>query len=225
MKGFVAFACLGSVGALLASQAHADCGFNTPARAKSVKTSLVRAHAPCSGSHTFPSPNTASSAGVPACAPSTPITDADVGECLPSDCTFSTSAYSFATDGKCSVVIRQYTTDECGNGLDAPPTCFSLVASLNCQGIRDSEGKPVHSKDFVLRILARLTSNDAGPLTLVDYPLQLAVHVAGGKIADKKEVGDQYSFPLPACTQVQVFGIELLDDAGMIFATMGSGSR
>jgi hypothetical protein len=181
MKGLsylVGFACIVS---LFATSADADCGFNKPARAKGVKTSLVRAHAPCNGGYTFPFPNTVSSAGVPACRPPVPITDADAGVCAPIDCTFAASAYNFAADGKCTVTILASTTDECGDAPGAPTECFSLPAKVVCYGIRDNEDKPAHTKVFALKVLARVTTDDDAAVTLADMPLiGSALHVAGG---------------------------------------------
>lgn len=221
-RTLTSFAVLAS---LIAGSVHADCGFNAPARASGLKTSLVRAYAPCNGGFTFPFPNTVSSAGVPACAPPTPILDADDGDCLPANCSYAASTYSFAADGRCSVKLRQYVTDDCGDAPDAPAACLSLVARAVCTGIRDIEDKPTHSKQFSLRTLLRFTTNDGSPATLIDWMETSVLHVAGGKIADYVELWSHHGVPLPTCTQVQVLRIELLDDVGFVFATMGSSTR
>jgi len=227
MKGpsyLVAVACIVS---LFATPAYADCGFNKPARGKGVKTSLIRAHAPCSGGYTFPIPNTATSTAVPACTPPTPITDADADLCASNDCTFAASTYNFAADGKCTVTIAASTTDECGDAPDAPAECFALPAKVVCVGIRDNEDKPAHTKVFSLKVLARLTTDDGSAVTLADMPLVgSALHVAGGKIFDTRALWSSADAPLsPTCTQVQILRIELLDDFGLVFASSGSSRR
>ncbi|MFQ5478054.1 MAG: hypothetical protein ACE5E4_05510 [Candidatus Binatia bacterium] len=53
---------------LLADGTSAQCEFDAPAKAKGLKTSLVRAYLGCPGATGFPIPNTLTNAGVPACA-------------------------------------------------------------------------------------------------------------------------------------------------------------
>jgi hypothetical protein len=227
MKKWYCVACLACLVTLVSTAADADCGFNKPARAKGVKTSLVRAHAPCNGGYTFPFPNSMTSTGVPACSPPAPITDADADGCALNDCTFSASTYNFAADGRCTVTITASTTDECGDAPDAPPVCFALPAKVVCEGIRDDEDKPAHTKVFGLRVVARITTDDGSALTLYDFPLiSGTLHVAGGKIADTRELWSGMGNPLsPTCTQVQILRLELLDDFGMVFAASGSARR
>jgi hypothetical protein len=71
----------------------------------------------------------------------------------------------------------------------------------------------------------RFTTDDGSPATLIDWLEMSALHVAGGKIADYVELWSHHGVPLSTCTQIQVLRIELLDDAGFVFATMGSSTR
>jgi len=93
-------------------------------------------------------------------------------------------------------------------------------------GIRDADDKPAHSKSFALRVPVRFTTNDGAPATVIDVPLVAEYHVAGGKISETQELwASDTGLPLSTCTQVQVLGMDLLDDAGLRFATMGSSAR
>jgi len=228
VKRLSSLACLVSLSMFVAPAAHADCGFNSPARAKGLKTSLVRAYAPCGGGYTFAAPNTATSSGVPACGPPAPINDADPPSCVHAPCSYTSTAYTFdEDDGRCRVRIRQYVTSLCGVGPGEPAECLSLRAKVVCQGIRDADGKPAHSSGgFLLIVTVRFTTNDGTPTTVVDAPLQRPFKVAGGKISDEIEMwGTFFGSWLSTCTQVQILDIDLLDDAGLRFASMGSSTR
>lgn len=211
-----------------AATADAQCAFDAPTRARTFGSSLVRAFQACPSPDPddYPLPNTATSAGVPACSP--PVT---------------VSPWSFDADkGKCDFRMSQKVLTPCPDGVE--PSCSVLQASTRCAGILDADGVTLtNTSGWTQSIRYRLTFNDAasGDLTMITVsPLDATVAV--GPTVDGKFKSEFQAYPcrsftcvesdvfgwfgiLPPCTQVEIFDVTLYSPDGEVFATLGSSTR
>ncbi len=198
-------------------RSHAQCAFDAPAKAKSIKTSLVRAYASCPGA-TFASPNTTTMAGVPGCAPPA-----------------SASLYSFDDKGSCSVSFAHSVGTPCPDGI--APSCSVVKIVTKCRGLLDPGGAALASgPGWTLNLLSRTTMDDDpnGDMTVVDVPVALQLpDVAKGKVKATFDVGQCVglcpifgpSNALPVCAQIELVGLTIRDPDGNPFAKLGSSSR
>jgi len=199
-----------------ASSASAQCAFNEPAKAKGLKSSLVKNYAACPGI-TFPSDNTSTMAGVPGCA--TP---------------FATSAYKFdSASGKCDLKTSHKVENPCKTGN--PVACSNLSLKVSCKGVLNPDGvTPNASAGWNLNTVARATfdDNSNGDMTVIDFPAQFSLPPASkGKLSGKFDtstlLNDLFGegSELPACTAVQLIRVAIADPSGNTFAAMGSSGR
>lgn len=87
------------LGLLLPLQsALAQCDFDAPAKARGLKSDMVRAFVPCGSGITFASPNTAAASDTPGCTPPTTYSD-----------------FLFNDKGKCSVKSSDKLESPCKN--------------------------------------------------------------------------------------------------------------
>jgi len=198
--------------------AQAQCAFDTAAKAKGGKFSLVRSYAACP-STTFLAPNTSTQTSTPACTPP-----------------FAHSTYDFNADrGQCTLKVKHKLESPCpdGSGVD----CTNWMASVKCSGINDpGGGTPIEGSGWALAVTARVTWDDHsnGDMTLIDFPAQWAFPPAsGGKLKVKIETascGDFLFCPLfgpplvPACSTFQILSAGIHDPTGKLFATLGTSS-
>jgi hypothetical protein len=204
---------LGMVGTV-----EAQCAFDAPAKAKSIKSSLVRAYASCPGA-TFAAPNTTTMAGVAGCAPPTASSIYEIDD----------------AKGTCSIRAKHSVVTPCDNS--DPAGCSVLGVSVKCAGIQDPGGGVLTSTvGWYLGLLFRATFNDPsnGDMTVIDYPLQATLPDAtNGTLKERFELGncpDPFFCPppsgyLPPCTQLELLGVTLFDPDGNAFARLGSSGR
>jgi hypothetical protein len=214
-KALFTLAAVAALGAY-ATAASAQCDFNAPAKAKGLKSSLVRAYAACPGV-TFESTNTSTMAGVPGCAPPYALSD-----------------YKFDTaKGKCDIKTGHKLESPCSDGSGIP--CANLSLQVKCSGVLDADGvTPTSSTGWNLNTVARATMDDnsTGDLTVIDFPAQFPLPAAssgklGGKFSTNQLLNDLFGpgSALPGCTAIAVIRVAVADPSGNTFAVMGSGSR
>jgi hypothetical protein len=197
---------------------QAQCAFDAPAKAKSFKSSLIRAYASCPGV-TFAAPNTTTMAGVAACAPPA-----------------ATSIYELDdAKGACSVRAKHSVETPCSNS--DPAGCSVLNIAVKCGGIQDPGGGVLSSTvGWNLSLVLRASFDDPsnGDMTVVDVPLQLPLpEAANGALKGRFELGNCTDFffcppppgYLPPCTQLELLSVTLFDPDGSAFAKLGSSGR
>lgn len=212
--------------ALVANSALAQCSFDEPAKAKGLKSDLIRSYSACPGV-TFLSPNTITMAGVPGC------NDAS-GNPVPR------SPFKFNDKkGKCSVKTQAKVFSDCPVPGDPPTStgvpCMNLTLSAKCSGITEGDGStPISGGAWSLNTVARATFNDSagGDMTVIDFPAQFAFATpAKGKMKLKQDTNGLLNFlfgpgsELPGCTAIEVLSLAVADPDGGIFAVMGSSGR
>lgn len=214
-KALLTITAVAAVG-FYASSASAQCSFNEPGKAKGFKTSMVRAMSACPGI-TFAAPNSSTMAGVPTCAPPTPV-----------------SAFKFDTDkGSCSIKTGQKLEEPCSDGSGIP--CANLSLQAKCSGVLNSDGvTPNNDPGWNLNTIARATFDDNvnGDMTVIDFPAQFPLPPAvKGKLKGKFNTNDLLNglfgpgSALPGCTAIELISIKIADPAGNTFASIGSATR
>ncbi|MBI5504989.1 MAG: hypothetical protein HY899_09300 [Deltaproteobacteria bacterium] len=222
--------------AAFAGAASAQCEFNSLAKAKGIKTSMVRVFAGCPSTE-HASINSETGGGTPACAPVT-VKQVD-GE---------GTSYAFDPQtGGCDVQTRAKLEKDCSLlkdnngdqiGLPAGP-CHVTYIKAKCKGILQSEGgAPINATQdagWSLAILTRATFDDAtnGDLTVIDFPLSFAYgDPNNGQIKiDTSTVEPMASIwidpppPMPTCTTLHTIKITIKDPDGLPFATIGGSTR
>ncbi|HYC55152.1 MAG TPA: hypothetical protein VEL28_09470 [Candidatus Binatia bacterium] len=148
-----------------AGSASAQCDFNVVAKAKGLKSSMIRAYAACPSTE-HPSVNDPTSGGTPACSPVTAKKD-EGGTGVGSDYLFDPSG-----KGGCSVSTSGKIVPDCGAltddsdiPLNLPPgPCHVVYVKGKCKGIMQSDGKtPINAGDdpgWSLATLSRASLND-----------------------------------------------------------------
>ncbi len=199
-----------------ASSASAQCAFDEPAKAKGIKSSLVKAMSSCPGV-TFASPNSSTMAGVPGCATPVPL-----------------SLYQFENlKGSCSLKTSHKVEIPCSDG--SPSDCSNLTLSVKCGGVLDSDGVTPNSQaGWNLNTVARATFNDNanGDMTVIDFPAQFSLPPAsGGKLKGKFDTNTLLiglfgpGSALPACTAIELISVKIADPSGNAFASLGTSGR
>jgi hypothetical protein len=202
-----------------AIRSHAQCAFDAPAKAKAIKSSLVRAYASCPGV-TFPSPNTSTMAGVPGCAPPTPSSPYELDD----------------AKGSCTVTLKHSVAIPCGDGSETG--CSTLRFGLKCAGLEGpGGGELVDTAGWSLGVVFRGTvSSEPGDedVTALDFPLQLPLpEVKNGTLKAKIDVGGcgsplicaLFELYVAPCAQLEILSLTLRDPDGNAFATLGSSGR
>jgi len=207
------------------STGHAQCSFDAPAKAKGLKTSLIRAYNPCP-SPTLAAPNTVASSGVPGCVN---FSGAPVAR----------SAFTFDDKkGRCSLKTSAKLESPCstGTGID----CSNWTVTAKCSGILGLDGAtPISGGAWFLNMVIRMTMNDpdGGDMTVYefpvyDFPIKLPFdEPRRGSMklrADTTPLLNFWfgpNFALPGCTAIELLSVAIADPGGDIFAVMGSSTR
>ena len=202
------------------SLSRAQCAFDAPSRAKSIKSSLVRRYEGCpSLSITFAAPNTSTMAGVPACAPP-----------------FARSSYSFGPTGSCRFSAKQVVHEDCPD-VGVTGACSKLSGSLKCNDLLDSSGEPASDGYWHAMLILRITFDDSanGDMTAIDYPYNLYVQEpVDGALSAKFDIGvcpdddPGCLLHLGGCSQIEVLDLVLYTQFGISgapFARLGSSTR
>jgi hypothetical protein len=214
----ISFAAVALVG-FAAAQADAQCAFDGPAKAKGMKTSLVRSYAGCP-SITFPAPQSQTETNVPTCAPP-----------------FAHSVFQFNNkSGKCDFKTSAKLEAPCSNL--SGDNCMNMSVQAKCSGIVAADGvTPIDGLDnfgagWALTTVTRATLNDPGngDMTVIDFPVQIGFPLASkGKIGFKdntNEILDRLGLSaLPECTQLEVISLSVQDPDGQPFAKIGASTR
>ncbi len=194
---------------------RAQCDFNSPDKAKSVKLSMVRAFWPCGGI-TFVGSNTATNNGTAAC--KTPVTH---------------SAYRFFAKGSCDVKLNHKVEAPCKTG--SPWDCANLSIKAKCKdiGLWDTV-TPITEAGWYLGMVLRRTTNDRsnGDMTVVDFPFALAFPTPNaGKLKLKTDTNTLFTSLFGPgnessdCTTFQMISLGIHDRDGNIFAVPGTSSK
>ncbi len=223
--------------AAYAGSASAQCDFNALAKAKGMKTSMVRVFAGCPSTE-HASINTQTGGGVPACEPVTV-------KKLEGD---ATGYILDPQKGSCDAQTQAKLEKDCAELEDANgdplglPTgpCHVTYVKSKCKGILQADGvTPINANDdagWSLATLTRSTFNDAtnGDVTVIDFPVTFAYQDPdNGKIkVDSSSAEalaailvDPSGAALPTCSTLQTIKITIKDPAGLPFATMGGSTR
>jgi hypothetical protein len=201
-----------------ASAASAQCAFDEPAKAKGIKSSMVKAMSSCPGI-TYASPNTSTMAGVPGCtSPTGPV---------------PLSLFKFDDQkGKCDIKTTHKVETPCS---DATASCSNLTLSVKCGGVQNADGASPNNDDgWNLNTVARATFDDNanGDMTVIDFPAQFALDQASkGKLKGKFDTNTLLNnlfgagSALPACTAIELITVKIADPSGNLFATLGTSGR
>mgnify|MGYP003573323545 CR=1 FL=1 len=216
-KTLFTVAAVGMVAFFTASTASAQCSFDSPGKAKGLKSDMVRAYAPCGSGVTFPAPNTSTGvSGTPACTTPTPYSD-----------------NLFSDKGKCSVKASAKLEAPCSGG--AYPECSNVKIQAKCAGITTNDTvSGIVGPGWKLNTLTRATFDDRtnGDMTVIDFPVQFDFDPADkGKLKLKSDTNTALFLllgagnELPGCTQLDLLSMKIVDDDNDIFATMGVSTR
>lgn len=218
MRKLTILAAVAFVGASVAS-AHAQCAFDGAAKAKGIKTSLVRAFAGCP-SITFAGPNSSTGGGTPTCAPP-----------------YAHSSYLFDDkSGSCDFKTTAKLEDPCSSN-SVTRSCFNMSLSSKCKGILRNDGtSPINGigadAGWALSTVTRATLNDedTGDMTVINFPVNIAMSIpSNGSMSVKTDVNTilfDLGLPsLPACAQIEIVSLSLQDPDGNPFAVIGAGTR
>jgi len=204
---------------LVAGSAHAQCSFNSPGKAKGIKSSFIRAFAGCGNSGTFPTSNDVTKPPSLTASCSTPAIQ---------------SLYKFDTaKGKCDFKSSNKVTAPCINGAGS---CGELFISVKCGGVLDASNAPITPAAGIWTIgtTTRATFNDSvgGDMTVIDFPLPIVIGPGDkGKLSVKTtatqalEAALGPGTELPDCVQVEIIKVSILDPTGGVFAVLGGGSK
>ncbi len=230
-------AAVGALG-LIAGSAIADtspngdppCTYDTAAKAKTLKTAMVRAYAACGGSSTYPSPNSLLGAtNTDACAPSAPLSDRLYGP---------KGACSFGV--KAGLDLLQTPGDAKNRCFPdtSVTSCGTADVKAKCKDVRESDGATLIQEDqalpeggWKLNTFTRGTLDDrvnGGAHTAIDFPVTFKFGPAnkgGLKLKDdsNKALFDLLGFgsALPPCMSLELLSISIVDPDTQVFAVMG----
>jgi len=197
-----------------AASAHAQCAMDGPAKAKGIKTSLIRSFAACP-SITFPAPNSQTGTGVPTCAPP-----------------YAHSPYQFAPKSSgCSFQTSAKLESPCS--FNSTGDCMNLALKAKCSGILEPDNvTPTSTPGWKLATVSRATLNDPdnGDMTVINFPVIISFPPpVKGKMSFKTDTNHVLNglglASLPSCTQVEVVSLTVQDPASNPFAKIGAGTR
>jgi hypothetical protein len=218
-----------------AGTASAQCEFNVLAKAKGLKTSMVRAQAPCPSTEGGGTINSSTQGGTPACT----TVARHVGG--------STSDYLFSPKGGCSVqtlgkLVKDCSavTDQAGLPISGVPIgpCHVVYVKSKCKGILQSDGEtPINSNDdpgWSLATLTRATMDDPtnGDVTVIDFPVTFnfpapdngKLNMSANSVEALADAIDGAAASLPPCTSIEIVDLVIKDAAGLPFARMGGST-
>jgi hypothetical protein len=215
-----------------AGSASAQCEFNALAKAKGLKSTVVRAFAECPSTQ-HPTENSTTQSGTAACEPVTPK-DID-----------GVSTYQFTEKGGCQLSSSGAIEPDCseltasdGSNLGMPSgPCHVVTLKGKCKGIVGADGvSPISSEDGVwtLATLSRASLNDpvTGDVTVIDFPVTFefdtpskgGLKLSGNSAEALAGLLDPASAALPTCTQIEIVRITVKDGTGAPFARLGVGT-
>jgi len=223
--------------AAYAGSASAQCDFNSLAKAKGMKTSMVRVFAGCPSTE-HAGINTQTGGSTPACSPvmvkklegdATPyVLDPQKGGC------------DVQTQAKLEKDCAEL-TDANGDPLGLPTgPCHVTYVKAKCKGVLQADGvTPINANDdagWSLATLTRSTFNDAtnGDMTVIDFPVTFTFSDPDkGKMKINSSsaealaaiLGDVSGAALPTCSTLQTIKLTIKDPNGLPFATMGGSTR
>jgi hypothetical protein len=202
--------------ALSASGAYAQCAFNTPGKAKTLKSDLVRAYSACP-SITFAAPNTSTETSTPACGPPVPLSN----------------RFFDSEKGKCTIKSKAKVETPCKDG--AVDSCMNVKIKAKCTHLLLPDGmSPENAGGWTLNTISRATFDDplGGDMTVVDFPAKFDFPQAkNGKIKLKADTNSLLAglfgagSNLPACAYLEILGFSVVDPNGNVFAKQGVGAK
>ncbi len=187
-----------------------NCGIDLAAKAKGIKSDLVRAFDSCPPI-SFPAPNSSTGAGIPSCVPPFALSNRRFHE----------------GTGRCRVAIRQE-TELCPDG--SGDACTPMTVDLKCTGIVAADGQTLLTEaGWMLRLIVRSSTTDpvVGDVTVADQPADFSLpQLDHGKL---KFRAVRYELPpfltptdLLGCTSMQIIDVKLVDSTGAEFARLGT---
>jgi len=242
MKKTVVFAAALIVSGLFAGSSFADtspngappCSYDSTAKAKALKTPMIRAFAACGGSTTYPAPNSFLGAtNTDACAPSVPL-----------------SSFLYGPKGACSLKIgsKEFSAQPVGGGSankcfpdDSQNACNVTTLKAICKDVREADGVTLLDEDqsqpegaWKLNTFTRGTLDDrvnGGAHTAIDFPVTFKFPPAKkgkliGKFNANSALFDLLGFgsALPQCSNLELLSIVVSDSNSSPFAAIGVGS-
>ncbi len=242
MKKTVVFAAALVVSSLMAGSAFADtspngappCSYDSSAKAKALKTPLIRAFAACGGSTTYPAPNSFLGATLTdACFPAVPL-----------------SGFLYGPKGACSLKIgsKEFSAQTVGGGSsnkcfpdDSQNACNVTTLKATCKDVREADGVTLLTEDqsqpeggWKLNTFTRGTLDDrvnGGGHTAIDFPVSFSFPPAKkgtlkGKFNANSALFDLLGFgsALPQCSNLELLSIVVSDSTASPFASMGVSS-
>ena len=201
----------------VATNASAQCAFNSAPKAKKLKLDMVRAFGECTTS------NATTAAGVPACVPPTPL-----------------SPFKFGSKGSCRFQTTSRPEIPCSDG--SGEDCFNLIFQAKCKDILEVGGDPINSVEGVgsgagwtLSGTLRMTTDDAsaGDVVIIDLPFGVQFPASTkGKLKQRIRMTDlciSNALPCPyrvsPCSSIEIMKPKIFDPQGGEFATPGSSAR
>lgn len=212
------------------------CDFDGLAKAKGIKSSMVRLYAGCPSTE-HPTINSQTGGSTPSCQPVMPKEQDDIA-----------SGYLFdPVKGGCDVQTKGKIEADCaeltdanGDPLGVPSgPCHVTYVKSKCKGILQADGvTPINANEdagWSLATLTRTTYNDAtnGDMTVIDFPVTFSYQDPdNGKMkldSNSAQALAEFVGPasagLPTCSTLQTIKITIKDPAGLPFATMGGSTR
>lgn len=213
MRSVILAAAIAASTIILSSEALAQCAFDGPAKAKSMKASLIRVFARCPYT-SFPAPNSSTGTGVPSCSPP-----------------FAPSSYEFDDrKGACRLSTKSSVEDPCPNDFSSSDPCMVMTLKLKCSGVLNPGGTtPTNDPGFALNVIIRATIDDPqnGDMTAIDFPVQFALQSKDGKVTagpQSQLLSAAIAGP-PPCSELEILHVAVQDPDGNPFATWGAGTR
>jgi hypothetical protein len=208
--------------------ASAQCSFDHPKKAQKFQGEFVQAFVSC-GNPGGNTPNTTTEGGVPGCAP--PETFNEAAGNLSSGWRWD----PLAGQGKLQLKAKKACTGKAkGTSMPAcdpadtvlnPPGHVDLEVALKLKGVVDADGPATGLGE--LAMLARLTMDDwtGGDMTIIDFPVHFPFDLKDGKAGLKSSADALLNSlgvqSLPACTNLDIVNIGVLDENGNRFANLG----
>jgi hypothetical protein len=203
----------------VSASAHAQCSFQHPKKAKSFSSNFVQAFVSC-GNVGGNSPNTFAGGGAaPACKPPETFND-QAGS--PSN--------GWLWGPKSTAQIKTKALSKNFNPSTTPADAADLVIQLKLTDAEYFPGNgslPVDGQG-TLSTVSRTTFNDrtVGDVTVVDFPVNIAFAVVGGKAKVKTSANEALNAGglagLPHCTSIENVHITILDENNHAFGNIGS---
>lgn len=197
--------------------AHAQCAFPHPKSASKFQTSLVQAFTVCGGPAChYCTPNAATEGGVPACAPPETFAQQNGN-------TYTGWMWD-PNSGRGQVQLTALRTGPV-HPLDPPGDTTDMGITLKLTGVVNLIGSATGTGSLAFYLRGTLDDRARGDMTEVDFPINVAFTMTGGKTTVKTTVdaalNDLPQPGLPHCSSVAVLAVLVTDPNGDIFADQG----